>query len=219
MKKIHVPNAGPDDTNVKKALAVGIKQCESANCGSLTIITPLKDLDRTIVGKVLGDAATKKLMKGESVKALGIELHYESVATVQKVATPKVGLVFYAPAKDIQKLDELDFDCVIYVPWLEKEGQEWATKWNAETIGATTQAAEVNLPAEVLESLKNLTSCVNLSSGLSHPSDKGHAKRIFAELREQKIKWNPNEIEKWAVRNNWKAGDAKELSELSARYL
>lgn len=117
------------------------------------------------------------------------------------------------------KLDDLHFDCLIFVPWHEAEGVEWAQKWDAETHGGETAGADVNLPTLVLETLKSLTTCVNLSTGLGHPSDKEHAKRKFSRLHVAGVTWVPDEVEKWAVRNGWRVADAHELATLSARYL
>jgi len=44
------------------------------------------------------------------------------------------------------------------------------------------------LPEEITSALKRLTSTVNLSTGLAHPSDQQHAQRIFKELQEKGCK-------------------------------
>jgi hypothetical protein len=174
-----------------------------------------------IIGEFLGPIPTKKLMKGQAVPIgiKGISMRHEGVASVQKAATPKIGLVFYVSEQAILNLDDLNFDCLIFVPWLDADGKEWAAKWNAQTAAAKTEGAKIDLPREVVESLESLTISVNLSTGLGHTSDKENAKRKFSLLQEQGIYWNPVELEKWAVRNGWKASDAKELSDLSAKYV
>src|SRR3989339_425712 len=202
MKRIHVPNMGPDPVVVPKAFAIGLRECKAFSSAVLTIITPVKDnLDSIVIGDVLGRDAAKKLMKGYKVPIgdHGVSFRHESVSTVQKCATPRVAIAFYVSMDDIQRLDDLGFDCLIFVPWLDKEGEQWAAKWDAETMGAKTQDAAVILPSEVIVTLKNLTAMVNLSTGLGHPLDKTRAKEKFAELRAQGVRWNPSEIEKWAV--------------------
>lgn len=222
MKRIHIPNMGPDQSTIPKAIAIGIRECKSLNRDQLTLITPVKDnLDSIVVGEFLGKEASKKLMKGGLIPLPGhdVSIGHESVASVQKRRTPSVGLVFYVSSDAIQKLDGLNFDCLIFVPWLDQDGIDWGNKWDAETIGASNQKAEVDLPVEVIEALGKLTACVNLSTGLGHPSDKDQAKRIFSALRANGIRWAPSEIEKWAVRNSWRVSDAAELANLSTRYV
>jgi hypothetical protein len=221
MKRIHIPNMGPDKNNVSTAIAIGIRECKAMDIKQMTLITTLKNLNNIIIGELLGDAASKKLMKGNSIPIdnYGINLTYESVSTVQKITTPQVGLAFYVSTKDIQKLDELYFDVLVFVPWLDTEGTNWAVKWNAETHGSSNQDTAINLSPGVVDSLKALTSCINLSTGIIHPSDKEHAKRKFSQLQLDGISWDIIEIEKWAVRNGWKASHAQELATLSSRYI
>ena len=221
MKRIHIPNMGPDPSTIPTAFAVGVRECKQAGSNELSLITPLKNnLDSTVVGEFLGLDVAKRLMKGDLIAMgdFGVSLTHHSVSTVQKTKTPLVGLVFYVSKDDIKKLDDLWFECLIFVPWLDKEGVEWAQKWGAKTHGGSTDDSSVSLPRQVEESMKNLTTCINLSTGLVHSSDKEHAKQRFSELRSAGITWDPKELEKWAVRNGWKAADAKELSKLSTRY-
>lgn len=221
MKRIHIPNCGPDPSNIPTAIATGVRECKLTGTTELTLITPAKDnLDAIVIGEHLGKEVSKRLMKGDKIKIgdQGVSLLHHSVSTVQKARTPSVGLAFYVSKDAIQKLDDLPFDTLIFVPWLDQEGVDWARKWDAETHGGASVGSSISLPSEVVESLKSLTACVNLSTGLGHPSDKEHAKRRFSDLRSSGIKWDPDELEKWAVRNGWKAADAEELSKLSARY-
>lgn len=217
MRKVHIPNVGSNVAVVTKAFAVGITECQAAQCGLLTIITRAKDkLDTKMVGEVLGEAKAQQLEKGDSVSIgiSGIAIRQERVGTVQKTTTPRIGLVFYASKKNIQKLDDLNFKCLIYVSRRQTDGKESI----AETVDITIQGAKINLSKAVVELLENLTATVNLSTGLGHPSDLEHAKRQFASLQEQNIYWDPFEIEKWAIKNGWRVSDAKKLSALSARY-
>jgi hypothetical protein len=150
MKRIHLPNMGPDQNNVPTAIAIGIRECKAMGIKQMTLITPLKNLDNIVIGKLLGDAASKQLMKGNSIPIddYGISLTYESVSTVQKIRTPQVGLAFYVSTKDIQKLDDLYFNVLIFVPWLDTEGDNWAIKWNAETHGYNNQETAIDLSPE-----------------------------------------------------------------------
>lgn len=221
MKRIHIPNMGPDASTIPTAIAVGVRECKEADSAELTLITPVKNnLDSIVIGEFLGCDVAKRLMKGDRVAIgdHGVSLTHHSVSTVQKTRTPSVGLAFYVSKDDIKKLDDLRFDTLIFVPWLDQDGVDWAQKWDAETHGGLTADASVSLPQEFEDSMKSLTTCVNLSTGLGHPSDKEHAKRRFSELRSAGVTWDPSELEKWAVRNGWKAADAEELSKLSARY-
>lgn len=212
---------GADSNNVKSAVAVAIREAKALGLDIITLITSVKNnLDRIVLGEFLGRDVAKHLMKGASV-ALGnydISFTHESIATMKKKHRAQIGLAFYVSKDEILQLDQLEFECLIFVPHLEKEGVEWAQKWNAETHGMPATRTEVNLSQNIVAALDNLTACVNLSTGLKHPSDKNYAKRTFSKLRSNGLKWDPAEIEKWAVRHGWCAGDAQALATLSSRY-
>lgn len=221
MKRIHIPNMGPDKSNIPKAINVGIKECKANTTDVLVLITPVKNnFDSIVVGEFLGKDVSKRLMKGDRVpiSGQGVSLSHHSVSTIQKGRIPKVGIAFHVSFSDIKKLDNLQFDCLIFVPWLDMDGERWARIWDAETHEGMTVGAAVNLPSEVEKALSDLTACVNLSTGLGHPLDKEHAKRKFSQLCSAGVIWDPSEIEKWAVRNRWKVSDAQELATLSSKY-
>jgi hypothetical protein len=216
-----LPNAGANLKNTQVAIALGIAECEKLGVQDFTVVVGTKKhFESTEIGKLLGDTA-KKLAKGDAVAvdSKGHKVQLESVATIQKIRTARVVIALHLAPDDIQKLDDLLIDVLIFVPWSETEGNTWAAKWAAETIGFPNAVHSVDLPPPVVGALKDLTGSVNLSTGLQHPSDKRDAKKCFVDLQNAGVVWNPVEIEKWAVQHGWKAKDAEELANLSARYL
>lgn len=71
----------------------------------------------------------------------------------------------------------------------------------------------------VENALISLTRRVNLSTNLTHPSDKGAAVSLFKILRGNGVRYDPDEIEVWALRNDWKPKGAKKLKEIAVGIL
>ncbi len=69
----------------------------------------------------------------------------------------------------------------------------------------------------VLMGLHAITTRTNLSSGLSHPNDMNAAKEMFMLLHQAGEILLADEIESWAVCNDWKPKDAQELGQLGAQ--
>ncbi len=67
----------------------------------------------------------------------------------------------------------------------------------------------------VIEALKDLTSRVNLSTGISHPSDESSAKEIFKLLCREGEPLSKSDITAWAIDNGWRSGDAFQLGVLA----
>lgn len=69
------------------------------------------------------------------------------------------------------------------------------------------------------ESLRNalhdLTSAVNLATGIIHPNDLNRAKETFNILHAHRIILLKGEIEAWALANGWQPEDADALGSLA----
>ena len=69
----------------------------------------------------------------------------------------------------------------------------------------------------VKEALKSLTSMVNLSTGILHPSDESAAKLYFKALHKEGVMLNESEVTRWAVSNGWQTKHASELGKLAQK--
>jgi len=71
----------------------------------------------------------------------------------------------------------------------------------------------------VENALISLTRRVNVSSNLTNPSDKGAAVSLFRILKDHEIMFDPDEVEIWALRNEWKSKGAKNLRSIAQGIL
>jgi hypothetical protein len=67
--------------------------------------------------------------------------------------------------------------------------------------------------------MASLSMRVNLSTGLSHSSDKAAAVEAFRILASARRRWEPAEIEAWALGNGWSGDAASELGQVAAGVL
>ncbi len=96
--------------------------------------------------------------------------------------------------------------------------KDWQATWGARIIGATTAPAPtVSLPGPVEEALESLTQAINLGTGLNHPSDKKHAGRTIARLRQEGHSFDPVEVRRWAQRNGWSSSAAADLEKVARK--
>lgn len=222
MKRFHIPNMGPDTANIPKAFALGVKLCEESGVNELTLVIPSKgNLSGIVVGEFVGEAASKRLTAGETVPLRGsVYLRCESPKTLKNRSEPDIVLAFYISSDDLNVIDSLrGTQAAIFVPWLDTDGVAWQRTWNAEVPGQPTVETAPALDPTVEAGLRNLTSHINLSTGLSHPSDMRDAKKLFSDLRASRVAYDPADIRVWAVRNGWRPDDADELMQLATRYL
>jgi hypothetical protein len=217
-----VPNHGPDVEALKRCLSLAIKVSQDKGFQTITLlIINKKNFENTIVADVLGRQVIKYLLKKEKVQAIGnIYFELESLQTFNKYASYEIIIGLYLTQKGIDVLDAvLNTKVVIYLPWLEDEAKDWIDRWDPIIFGGDeSQKPTLKLDPIIEEELRNLTSLINLSTGLGHPSDKQHAKKTFAKLQSKRLRFNPNDIKNWAIRNGWLPEHADELAKLASKY-
>lgn len=217
-----IENHGPDQDVLKAAFSEAFRICTQSSISEVTLLVPSKgQFPETVVGEFLGQSAAKALCKGQTVKiAEELTMNLESPKTFSPYKGYGMVIGVYLSQNDQNKLDSISTaQAIVLLPWTEEEGKAWLSTWNATVLGKSTwQVQQATFPADVERALLNLTRGINLSTGLSHPSDKEAAKRTVSELKQNGYTLIPDDIRKWARRNNWRPNDAEALGKLAARY-
>lgn len=130
-------------------------------------------------------------------------------------------LAFYPSSKFLDVLDSIpDVSALCVVPWMKPEVEPWMITHNAQSVnGEKSQPIKTIENGVVVEALKTLTALANVSTGISHPSDRETVVQIFIKLRDAGECYNPEEVKNWLIRNGWKATDAQEVADISQKIL
>ena len=219
-KRILVRNHGPDEKAAIKAIAVAFKEALSNGADRIDLIVPAKSaFSGSVVAKALGDGATKQLLAGKTVLIKdGVSLKLESPDTLRHSTSVRIALATYLDGKGIRAVDGLsNLKCIVFLPWISDEGEGWQQSWGAEVLGEKTPDADLHLHPQLEQKLTALTNTINLSTGLSHPSDMEAAKRMFNSLIIDSIPFDPVAVRSWALRNGWRPDLAEELYELAKK--
>lgn len=105
------------------------------------------------------------------------------------------------------------------VPWGLKEIDVWIrARRPRDLLGIADHIDEPLITDPVVKiALEGLTTGVNLSSGLSHPSDKARAVQTFRVLHAAGHTWTKTEIHAWSLAHGWNAHGATELAHYAER--
>ncbi len=162
----------------------------------------------SIIPKVIGTKFANALAKGHKVKLPNssgeLSLLTES-QTIYECNGPI--LAIYPTKKLLDKIDGLfDVTHVLVIPWIFEDIKQWVETWSAHELGSEapepTRIAKLN--PVVIEALKTLTSTVNLSTGIHHPSDKAAAIDLFQRLKNSREDFGPSKVRMWLVsEGNW----------------
>jgi hypothetical protein len=176
-----------------------------------------------VIREVIGDATVKNLRRQGKVIVSGVEV---SLITERKLIydgknSPMVA--FYPDSKFLDEIDSIpNISAMLVVPWLFKEVEPWIRAWNASELGQppTTPKSALLQSKIVEQALKGLTSTVNLSTGISHPSDRDAAIQMFEILKAAGEPFSPDEIKAWLVgKGGWKATDAQEVADIAQKVI
>jgi len=217
-----IENHSTDQDGIKTSFTEAFQICTQNGISKITLLVSAKGtFPNTVVATFLGDKVTKALCKGQTVRSTyNLTMNLESPKTISSYGSYGMVIGVYLSQRDHNVLDSLtSVEAVVLLPWTEDEGKAWLSTWNATTLGNSTwQVQQTTLPADVEADLLRLTQEINLSTDLSHQSDKESAKNILAGLKKRGHRLNPDDIRKWALRNNWKPRHAEDLAKLAGRY-
>lgn len=162
-----------------------------------------------------------QLFKGYQYNKPKVLIKIESTITYQRSpGYSDVVIAFGTRTKELCELEDIhSVKYIISIPWVKSETEEWIKSRNA--INAETGEKNlIKLPSLIVcIALQQLTNSINLSTGISYPTDNETAKKYIRALykyEEEPLKGL--DVEAYLVNNlNWKSQDAKQVRDLVDR--
>jgi hypothetical protein len=117
----------------------------------------------------------------------------------------------------LDKIEAMRPTALCVIPWRGDDIERWRNAHSPVDMRSRASAAgkqKISNPV-VERALESLTTRVNLSTGLGHPSDKGAAVELFKILRGGNELWDPDEVHAWAINRGWTPSGANELAEIA----
>lgn len=215
-------SVGADDSAFIEALQLA-HQISKQNNAPIHLVFPIKNTFKySNIAKILDQRDSKfsaKLLKGEAVANMDLLLP----TNIDFHNSKGIILAVYCTTRDMNLIDSnSSADSIIFVSWLEDDADVWENTWcnkGLQIMHGNPSQVIASLPAEVVQELERLTSIINLSTGLAHPSDKEHADRIFKSLKSKGYKVNEQLVTNWAIANGWNARHLDDLVKLAKKYL
>lgn len=218
-----VENHGSNPDSIKLAFAQAYQQCKSAGLSNITLAFPTKGtFTSSDIAGFLGDHASKALAKGSPINlGDGIQLSFNIPRNIKSFSNYDVLLAAYLTDKDMDTIDGVrNVDSIVFLPWNESDGKRWLSTWHPQIVGSSSwTVSSESLPQSVQDVVLKLGRCINMSTGLAHPSDKDMAKRLFSELRKQRVSASPELVRQFAVNNGWEPIRAQELAKFSSKFI
>lgn len=217
-ERFFIPAHGPDDDALRAGLAWLRTYAEGHLFLDAAIWVPTKDSVENL-GRVIGRDAAAHLKRTGKVKAGAITISLLSERTTRSAHKRGPVLAVWVDDRQLDKLDALDAPALCAIPWSETDIDGWKRSWNpTDARTGVSAAAETTATNPVLEAaLGDLTTCVNLSTGVTHPSDKAMAVQLFQLLKSAHEPFDPLEVKALAVRRGWEPRHATALADIAKR--
>lgn len=210
-----IENHGANEANVRFMFRESARICQRDGISKITLCVPSKrEFPTTIVGRMLGDVA-KKLCQGQTVPfAENLSLDLMCASKIQPFCVYEMIIGVYLSLEALYKLDSIQSTkAIMFLPWTEDEGKMWLSTWKATILGVNTwQVQPTSLPLDVDNALSILTQGINLSTGLTHPSDRNAARDLLRKLKDLGYVLCPSDVRNWAAQKGWPNGAAKDLA-------
>lgn len=170
------------------------------------------------ISEAIGKEAADALSKGKSVSAGNIEIVFYSDRILPYGGDGSPVVVCYPNDKLLDKLDGMTgIPCLIVLPWLNQETQAWIAAHAPEDIYGVVTTAQSTVSNPVVEkALETLLAVINVSTGISHPSDKAAAMDVFKRLRSGGESYSPDEVRAWLVQKGMRPNHANEIRDIAA---
>lgn len=225
-KRYYIHTEGPDEHAVRLGFAWLADSAKHAGAPVTALLAvTVKDNLRGVISNVIGDQIVTALAAGKTVPIAHtpISIRLITLRTKHSILQGGPVLALYPTKKLLDMLDELyGVTEILVVPWRLAPVQYWIDTWAPQelTSSATTAPAVTVKNPVVVEALKTLTSTVNLSTGISHPSDHKAAIDLFHRLTEANEQFEPLEVRAWLVsQGGWSPRDADQVRSIAEAVL
>ena len=212
-KRCYIQAHGPDDDAVRRGLVWLVQEAKEAGEGTLHVpgLANLRSLSHII-------SNIDAIAKNKVFTLNGVRI---GIATLRTGEVKGAVLALWTDDKALEGIEDRWMPpAICAIPWNGKDIDRWVASFGPTEIrtGAASEPTTVSNPV-VVEALKSLTSSVNLSTGLGHPSDHDAAVWTFRALKDAGETFSPEEVRAWAAAHNWRLKDAAELSDIAQKVI
>ena len=168
------------------------------------------------------DRLIKNLLNGNmSVEPFPVPLTIETKNTYSKSkyssSNRDLVLAFGMDLEDLEVLDDYyGVKCIVAIPWLKDKTMPWVKRWNAEEItGKKEEKTDAGVSEVVKVALAELTSSINLSTGIVNPFDNSLAKTYIRALHKYESELKAEAVVSYLIAElGWTSTHANDVGKL-----
>jgi len=221
MPERYITNSASSDRNaVADGLQKVLELCASLSHNAVILHLPLKNHLRQL-SLLLSQRLITNLKKNNYGSWNNITFTLNTERLEISDWTEDIVLSLYPTPKMTDNLNDLRrAKAIVVVPWINKEREKWIQTWNPEIIGGDeVEIEDLDLDPRLERALSALTGIINVSTGLTHSSDKESSIQLLQILHRNGIQLKPDNMKTWALKNGWTSNGANQLQDIAQRIL
>lgn len=168
------------------------------------------------------DKLIKKLLEGNvMIEPFPVPLTIETKNTYSKSryssSNRDLVLAFGMDLEDLEVLDDYyGVKYLVAIPWLKDKTMPWVNRWNAEEItGKKDDKTKSGVSEIVKVALSELTSSINMSTGIINPFDNSRAKTFVRALHKYEPEISAEAVVSYLVSElGWTSSHANDVGKL-----
>jgi len=211
-------NTGPIKENETSAVRKALEICKEVGDIEEIILLIHTKRQTTYIERVFEMSNVNKLFSNTIIDPNFPPFRIETIKTFNSdYASKKIVIAFGLRSSELYKYDDFNnIYALIAHQWVEPDVKDWAEKWGAINIETEKAIESVELPDLIVQNaLKDLTSSINMSTGIVHPSDNELCKTYIRALKKYDYELHSKKIFAFLTKNlNWDFDDANDVIKL-----
>lgn len=211
-------NTGPIKENEIKALQKALEICDKENDIDDIILLIHTKNNTGYIERIFDTRNVKKLFSGVKIDPKYPPIRIETVRTFTDLYHSKIVLVcFGLRSEEIYKYE--DFESVVGIvahQWVELDVKNWAKTYGAIDIDTNEEIEKTEKPDLLVQNaFKDLTSSINMSTGIVHSDDNERCKTYIRALKKYNYEMNSQQVFSYLTSElNWDSDDANDVIKL-----
>jgi len=211
-------NTGPIKENESSAVQKALEICNEVGDIEEIILLIHTKRQTTYIERVFEMSNVNKLFSNTIIDPKFPPFRIETIKTFSSdYPSKKIVIAFGLRSSELYKYDDFqNIYALIAHQWVEPDVKDWAEKWGAINIETGQAIESIELPDLIVQTaFKDLTSSINMSTGIVHSSDNALCKTFIRALKKYNYELNSKKIYAFLTKNlNWDYDDANDVIKL-----
>lgn len=217
IERYYIKTEGNDDKAYKEAMFFACELVKNGMNASTVILLAKAKGSVGWLDRLFGSVIVKKLFNGTKFENCKPTFLIQTLKTYSSFsASNDIVITMGLDAEEIMKIDDYkDVKVIIAIPWLLEFTDKWIKTWSPTELRTNKKPESFPDPNPVVKTaLQELSSVINMSTGIHHSSDNNRAKTYIRALYKYS-ELNGDVVKSYLMRElRWDSDDANDMKKL-----